>query len=185
MATPIGHSLAGYALITIFKPPANHQQLRLLFLSIFMANAPDLDFLPGILVGSPALYHQGVTHSLGFALMVSLGIAGVCSLRGSSFSAIFNLCFISYLSHLVLDFFSPDGRLPYGEPLFWPLSANHFISPISVFLGVHHVRLTSAPMLVWIHGIFNIHNLWSMSLELVLIAPIILLGRRHRKRLQG
>ena len=101
-----------------------------------MANAPDLEFLPGILVGSPALYHQGVTHSLGFALMVSLEIAVVYSLRGSSFSAIFNLCFISYLSHLLLDFFSPEGRLSYGEPLLWALSGNYFISPVSVLLGV-------------------------------------------------
>ena len=83
-----------------------------------MANAPDLDFLPGILIGQPALYHQGLTHSLGFAVMASLGIAGIFSFKKKMFSVVFKVCFLSYASHLVIDIFGPDGRLPYGVPLF-------------------------------------------------------------------
>jgi len=181
MATPLGHSLAGYAVYSFSSAAQDHDSPYKSLLCIVMANGPDFDFLPGVLLGSPALYHQGVTHSLGFAILVSLGIAGAYSVRGRSFSPIFNLCFFSYLSHLVLDFFGPDGRLPYGEPLFWPLSGEHFISPISVFLGVHHVSSTSASILEWIHGIIDIHNLGAVSVELVLISPFILLARRCRK----
>ena len=155
MATPIGHSFAGYAVYSFSAAAKENDRLSLILLCIVMTNAPDLDFVPGILIGRPALYHQGITHSLGFALMVSLVTAILYNIRGKSFSVIFNLCFLSYLSHLVIDFFGPDQRLPYGIPLFWPISGEHFISPVSLFLGVHHVRSTSASTLEWIDGILD------------------------------
>lgn len=158
-----------------------------------MANVPDLDFLPGIMMGTPALHHQGITHSLGFAFMVSLGAAGVYRAKGMSFSSMFSLCFISYLSHLIIDFFSPDGRFPYGEPLFWPISDEYFISPVQVFLGVHHAGSTFASTREWIEGILNLYNLGAIALEVVLIAPFVFLARYYgnnshrltRRQLQG
>ena len=180
MATPIGHSLAGYV-VYIFAAAKDRDRLNLILLCIVMANAPDLDFLPGIFLGKPAMYHQGITHSLGFALMVSLVAAVLYSIKGKSFSVTFNLCFFSYFSHLVIDFFGPDQRLPYGIPLFWPISVEHFISPVSLFLGVHHVRSTSASTLEWIDGIFDPYNLGAICLEVLLIAPFILLGKRYGK----
>ena len=34
-------------------------------------NAPDLDFIPGLILGRPNLYHHGISHSLGAAVIFS------------------------------------------------------------------------------------------------------------------
>lgn len=182
MATPLGHSLAGYAVFAFFVSKQTSKRTDLKVLCLLLAIAPDLDFLPGLLMGSPALYHQGVTHSLGFGLMFSMGIAWVWSLRGGEFSNIIGLFSVSYISHLILDFFGPDGRLPYGIPLFWPLSGEYFISPIRMFWGMHHVGSTHASILEWINGIFSLYNLQVIAFEIVVITPLIFLGQWHRRR---
>jgi inner membrane protein len=180
MATPLGHSLAGFAVYT-FVPSVKRDRLGLALLCIIMANAPDLDFLPGILAGRPALYHQGITHSIGFALLVSLGTAAVYRVWGQSFSLIFTTAFLAYLSHLVIDFFGPDGRLPYGEPLFWPISDSYFIAPTPVLLGVHHVASTFGSTQEWLRGIFTAHNIRAIIFEIVLILPFALFGLWFQK----
>jgi inner membrane protein len=182
MATPFGHSLAGFAVYT-FAPSVNRNRLNLVLLCIIMANAPDLDFLPGIIAGRPALYHQGITHSIGFALLISLGAAAVYRLWGQSFPLIFFSAFVAYLSHLAIDFFGPDGRLPYGEPLFWPISDRYFISPIPVFSWLHHVALTYGSTQEWLRGILSVHNIRAIVLESVLILPFALFGLWFQKKL--
>jgi inner membrane protein len=182
MATPIGHALAGYAVSSFSTEKQNRNRFHLILLCIFMAVAPDLDVLPGLLRGKPILYHSAITHSLGFGFVLSLAIAGIYHLRGRSFSDIFKLCFISYSSHLFLDFFGPDGRVPYGIPLFWPLSGMHFISPIPLLLGTRHVGSTSASTLEFIKGVLSFYNLAAILLEVVLIVPLVFLGRRYRHR---
>jgi inner membrane protein len=146
--TPIGHSLAGYAVYSFSVSATNRNRLKLASLCIFMATAADLDFLPGILMGRPDLYHHGITHSLGFALMASLVIAGIFSIKMKPFSRIFSLCLISYLSHIVIDFFgySSSHRHPPGMPLFWPISGEHFISPVRLYLRIHYNSSPSARM---------------------------------------
>ena len=51
------------------------QNVKLLFFYIFIANAPDLDFLPGLIIGKPNLYHHGISHSLGIGILFSLILA--------------------------------------------------------------------------------------------------------------
>ncbi len=182
MATPFGHSLAGYAVYSSSGANRQDRGVKLILLSVFMAVAPDLDLLPGLLLGKPVLYHGSITHSLGFAFGISLGIATLYHLRGKPFSAIFKLCFIAYTSHLVLDFIGPDGRTPYGIPLFWPLSAEHFISPVPLLLGAHHVSSTSASTPEFIKGVLNFYNLAAIALEAILIVPFIFLRKLYRNK---
>jgi membrane-bound metal-dependent hydrolase YbcI (DUF457 family) len=182
MATPIGHSLAGYAISNFSGKTTSHDRLSMILLCLVMANAPDLDFIPGLLLGKPALYHQGITHSLGFAILVSMGVAGIFYTRGKSFPKIFWLCFISYLSHLIIDFFCPDRRLPFGIPLLWPISGEHFISPVPLFLGVQHAEHTSASTIEWFGGIFSLYNIGAIALEVLLLAPFIFFGLKYRKK---
>jgi inner membrane protein len=184
MATPIGHALAGYAVHSLFR---GHERSRLLWLSLFMAIAPDFDFLPGLLSGKPLLYHQQITHSFGFALLVSLGAVVMFRKKGCRVLAISGLCFLSYTSHLLIDFFGPDARLPYGQPLFWPVSNRHFISSIALFRGMHHASSTNASTGEWISGVFDLYNIGAIALEIVFIGPLILIplllrnGRRRWK----
>jgi inner membrane protein len=173
MATPIGHSLAGYAVYCLAARAKDADRVHLIGLCIVLSIAPDLDFLPGILLGKPATYHQGITHSLGFALMISLTLAAIYRLRGWALSTIFKLSFFSYVSHLGLDFFGFDGRPPYGIPLFWPLSMEYFISPVPLLLGVHHVPSASASILEWFEGIFHLYNVGAIMLEMVFVAPFV------------
>ena len=177
MATPLGHSLAGYAIAS----RSGTSNYCLIGLCIFLANAPDLDFLPGLLTGSPALYHQGITHSLLFGCIVSLGAAAIYAYGAWPFLRIFYLCLFSYLSHLAMDFLGPDGRPPYGIPLLWPISDTYFIAPVPLFLGMHHAGSAHASLQDWIRGVLDLRNLWAIALEAVLIAPFLMLGMRREE----
>jgi inner membrane protein len=179
MATPIGHALAGCAVYHLSAAAKDADRAHLIWLCILLSIAPDLDFLPGMLLGQPAMYHQGITHSLGFALMVSLTIAVIYALKGWPFAGLFPLAFFAYGSHLVLDFFGPDLRPPYGIPLLWPLSTEHFISPMPLLWGVHHVHSTSGSILEWVDGVLDVHNVGAIAVEIVFVAPFVWLARRY------
>jgi len=175
MATPLGHSLAGYAVAS----RSGTSGYYFIGLCVLMANAPDLDFLPGLLTGAPALYHQGITHSIVFGCVVSLVAAAVHAYGGWPFLRIFYLCSFSYLSHLLMVYFGPDGRPPYGIPLLWPMSDIYFISPVPLFLGMHHAGSAHASIQDWIRGVLDLRNFGAVALEIVLIAPFVFLRVRR------
>jgi len=181
MATPIGHAIAGYAVYSFARAPGVKVQIGLLLLGAFMAVAPDLDFIPGIIVGKPALYHQGISHSIGFAVLVGLVTAVIFKMRGRSFGLVFYLCFFSYGSHLFIDLFGADQRPPFGIPFFWPISGEHFISPVKPFLGVHHAAATTSTRSEWIQGILSMYNLGAIVVEVALVGPFVLLVRWLRR----
>jgi inner membrane protein len=185
MATPVGHSLAGYLVFGWSAETQGPHKVRWLLLYICLANAADLDFLPGILLGRPSFYHQGVSHSLGFALVVSLAVAGVCRLWGKSFAAIFALSCTAYVSHLVIDFLGSDTRPPYGIPILWPMSGAYCISPVPVFWGVHHAGSAAGSMLEWLGALFHPYNLGAIALEVVLLLPFVVLRLWRRYILLG
>lgn len=183
MATPIGHALAGYAVYGVARGKEDRDRLGVLLVCVAMAIAPDLDFVPGLLLGKPALFHQGISHSIGFALAGSFVAAAVYRLiRGKGFVGVFLLGFLSYMSHLVIDYFGPDTRMPYGIPLLWPISGEYFISPVQIFLGTQHAESTSATTGVWIRGMLHLHNVSAIAWEIVLIAPLVLVCRWYGKR---
>ena len=177
MAIPIGHCLAGYAVHGLFNPSERRKGGHLAVLCVFAAVFPDLDVVPGIVMGQPVLFHQGVTHSMGFALVVSTAIALASHLRGTAFVTVFGLCFLCYASHLLIDFFGPDARPPYGIPLLWPLSDEYFISPVPIFLGVRHARSPTASIAEWATRMFDLYNVAAIILEVVVISPFVVAAR--------
>lgn len=186
MATPFGHALAGYA---VFSTAENRglKKFQLMFLCVFSAVAPDLDILPGILVGKPVLFHGSITHSIGFGVLLSLALAGgYYLLQRKAFLPVFGLCLMAFVTHLMLDYVGRDGRPPYGIPIFWPLSNQHFLSPIPLLLGARHVSSTSASIIEFIQGVFHYYNLLAIGLEVLIIGPFIWLGKWYsRKSTQG
>jgi inner membrane protein len=156
---------------------------------MFLAVAPDLDFLPGVLQGQPALYHQGLSHSLAFALAVSL--LGALALRRGACGllATWGILFAAYGSHLLIDLFGPDQRLPYGIPLFWPLSDGTYLSPISVFWGVHHAARASDTTAQWLASIASVHNVGAVLVEMAVIGSFAVMAeivsRRRWARWRG
>lgn len=185
--TPIGHSLAGYAVYNFSVAPTNRNRLKLAFLCIFMATAPDLDILPGILIGRPQLYHHGITHSLGFAFVASLVIAGIVSIRMKPFMLIFSLCLISYLSHLLIDFLgssSHNWHSVVGIPLFWPFGREKFSSTVGLYLAFRYNSSPSATIIEWIKSMLNLYNINAIALEVALLIPFIFLGQFYRRWLK-
>lgn len=171
--------MAGYAVYlsggTVKLPRAT------LWLCLLMSIAPDLDFIPGIFQGQPNLYHQGISHSVGAALVVSLAAAFLVS-EGSLYRR-WMLLGCAYASHLVVDFLAPDGRPPYGQPLFWPISNEYYMAPSSLQLlwGVHHAKATSAATTEWLSGIFQPRNLGAISIEVLVTLPMVLSARYIRR----
>src|SRR4029450_4324861 len=68
MALCLAHAPAGYLPYEALRPAGPHRPW-LLAGAVLFANAPDLDFLPGLAVGDPDAFHRGVTHTLGAAVV--------------------------------------------------------------------------------------------------------------------
>jgi inner membrane protein len=170
MPLPIGHALAGIAFQRarpgfFFRSPWHD----ILFF-MFLANLPDADFLPGILVGRPNLYHHGIFHSLGAALAVA-AIGGWIFSRHKKYFWPAALGIFSLFSfHLLLDFFSWDLVAPYGLPLFWPLSGRYFITASPFFLNITRSG-ASGDFFV---SLFNRHNLAAALREVISLGGLAL-----------
>jgi inner membrane protein len=176
MATPIGHALAGYSVYVAGSSVKSRTPI-LFWACLLIAIAPDFDFIPGILHGQPNLYHQGLSHSLGAALVVSLAAALIVG-KGALWKN-WSLLFVAYVSHLALDFFAPDGRPPYGQPLLWPISSTYYLAPLplQILWGVRHAKATSAGTSEWISGILQPQNLRAIGIEVLVTLPMVLLAR--------
>jgi membrane-bound metal-dependent hydrolase YbcI (DUF457 family) len=161
MATPIGHYLLGLS-ITQFIARDRDERRRGLWLAA-IACLPDLDVVPGLLVGKLAQFHHGISHSLAAAAIFSA--AGWLLVNGwrtrRSFNLAVLLC-VLYASHVVLDFFTLDTGAPYGVPLFWPWSHEAYQSPWLLLPNVQHTR---APL-------FSSHNLFLMIRETLVFLPL-------------
>jgi inner membrane protein len=178
VASPIGHALSGYA---IGRIGGRGGAPGLWIGCAALAVAPDLDFVPGILVGQPALYHQDASHSLWVALAVSL-LAALALCRGRHLLlrrwAIF---FSAYASHLVIDLFGPDGRPPIGIPLFWPWSDAAYLFPVALLPGIQHAESTTTETAAWIASILSWYNVKAILIEMALVAPLLLLGELRQR----
>jgi inner membrane protein len=179
MPSPIGHSLVGYVVFRSGVEAAGLSKTWFLGTCLLIANAPDFDFLPGLLIGEANRYHHRITHSAGFAILVALLFAFLAKFwKRVSFTKHFTLVFGLYSSHLALDYFSLDTSQPYGIPVFWPVSTRYFIAPYALFTDIHRDSST----LSFFGSLFVLHNLWAVSLELALCLPLIVLALVWKKK---
>ncbi len=122
----------------------------------------------------PSLYHQGISHSLDFAIATSLGLAMVYSHETRTLATTCSLLFLAYVSHLILDVLGPDKRPLYSIPWFWPISDTCYLAPFQIFPGVRHEKSTSTVVGDWFFAIFHPYNLWAIGVEAMVILPVIL-----------
>jgi membrane-bound metal-dependent hydrolase YbcI (DUF457 family) len=143
-------------------------------LLVFAANAPDLDFVPGILVGEPDRFHHGPAHSLGGALLFA-ALAWVIARRvqPKKAGAAALLMGLGFMSHLFLDMCSMDTRAPNGVPLFWPLDSTYIMMPIPVFLDIQRDPRASN----FFVSLLRPHNLTAALWELVVMSLVLALLR--------
>jgi membrane-bound metal-dependent hydrolase YbcI (DUF457 family) len=163
LPSPIVHSLAGLAQAPLARAPR-----RLFFLAalVFAGNAPDLDFLPGVLIGDPTRFHHGAAHSLMGALIFAALMlplarrAGVSSLRFAALMA------LAYAGHLGLDMLSADDGVRNGVPVFWPLSWVRLSWPIAIFTDIRVAPGVSN----FVRSVLLWHNLFAVTREIAVMA---------------
>jgi inner membrane protein len=176
MPLPIAHSAVGLAAYFVFKKQASENSLRregfLLGLCLFLANLPDVDFIPGFLCGDPGRFHHGPSHSLVVGLLGALIFYQSMRywLTGISKKRIFGCCLVSLLSHPVLDYFSADTSKPFGVPLFWPFSSEYYISPFPLFRDVQRNQDTIG---TFFSTIINTNNAWGILVESLFAGTIL------------
>jgi inner membrane protein len=183
MPTPVGHSLMGYLIYSGTGAEPSYRRWSPLVLYLLGANAADLDFIPGMLVGEPGRYHHGPSHSLGFAILFGLAVSlAILFLRLGDVVRNSIISFSLYFSHVILDYFSTDTSLPYGVPLLWPLSAEYYIAPFAFLPDVQ--RAPSSGM-EFIASVFSLHNLWAVTVESLMFIPLIFLMLVWNRRPPG
>jgi len=174
MCSPVGHSLAGYALyLACNKNCKLIGNWNKIILYCFAANAPDLDFIPGIFIGDANRFHHGISHTLGLSLLFALCMYMIPRFRTKKDFAIF---FSLYFGHVIIDFLTADSSTPFGVMLFWPFTQKYFISSFSLFSDIHHLFLSD---------LFDLHNIRAMVWETAVFFSMIVLlvlAREIRKK---
>lgn len=152
--------------------------------SIFaaLANLPDIDYLPGLLLGQPNRFHHLWAHSLGFALFV--GLWGSLILRQRRRKGVRHEIMdgvswpfwpgclaisVTVFSHCVLDLLTADTSLPYGMLLFWPLEWSFYDVSWSLFPSTHKSNETATFLMSVLHW----YNIKLALRELLIMAPIV------------
>jgi membrane-bound metal-dependent hydrolase YbcI (DUF457 family) len=132
MALCLAHATAGYLAYEALRPAGPHRPW-LLAGTVLFANAPDLDFLPGLAVGDPDAFHRGVTHTLGAAVAVAAAVWLLARWRGAArpwwWAAFVAL---AYGSHLLVDWMTVDAVPPAGIQLLWPLTDRWLHAPFDL-----------------------------------------------------
>ena len=170
MCSPVGHSMLGIAVGLFYlrklQGLSRSAGIGLLAGFVFLANAPDLDYVPGLLSGELNRYHHLVTHSICWGGLFSLG----CWLiwRGLTVTAgrrELGFVLMAVLSHLAADLVTQDGAAPYGILLFWPMHVEYLQAPFWIFgmTAKNDLRM----LLQW-------SNLWVALRELVTTAPLVM-----------
>jgi hypothetical protein len=141
---------------------------------VFAANAPDLDFIPGILFGEADRFHHGPAHSLGAAVLFGLGVTVVAWLLRARRPLHIGLWMtLAFSSHLLLDMFSLDKRPPNGVPLLWPLTDRYFVVAYPLFLDIQ--RTANEPN--FLKSLIRSHNFHAVFWETVIMGFVLAVSR--------
>lgn len=167
--SPIAHSAMGFLIFWIFRkgvPPGFKKQakswLLLLGMAVFFSMLPDIDVVPGILLGDFVGYHNQGTHSLLIGLGVAIAVGLILMRRYRRFWLWFWIALAGYTFHVIMDYFTTGER---GVMLFWPLSSDRFVSPFKIFYGVR-----------WSEGLLHPAHLLTVGSELAFVGVIILIA---------
>ena len=188
MPTSVAHIITGYAALEAGTKRSGRPGIFFLFLVVVVANLPDLDFVPGVLVGDAGLYHRGPSHSL-FAAVLVAGLAGwAFGNRLGGARRVASWTFIAYASHLALDMLLPDpSGGSAGIPVLWPLLASEVGTPIPGLRVLDDLRtLTSVELQSgYFRGLLSLSGVRIFLLDAILVTPLIPLAwgiQAHRRK---
>ena len=173
MPSPVGHTLMGYIVYIASNKATDNKQWKYIAFVLLAANAPDLDFIPGLLIGDPGKFHHGISHSIGFSFCLAVCFSVLLYfLKREKNGRNFAICFFICFSHIFLDYLTIDTSPPYGAPLFWPLSYTYYHAPFPILPDIQRVSTSNTD---FITSLVSLHNLWAVSVEILILLPILLL----------
>lgn len=143
-------------------------------IAVFAANAPDIDYLPGIAVGNLNAFHHGLTHTIPFVVVVAAVIVWLW--RSNRPARAGGWLIAIGLTHLAADMVTEDLRAPFGIPVAWPFSSEHVIAPVYLF---GHLRKRD-----W-SELLHAHNFQMVGIELLLTLPLVLAVMAWKSRAPG
>ncbi len=125
MPSPVGHSLAGYALARLTRVRITRDERVLFVFAACVAILPDFfgEIAWHIFRDPP----HGYAHSVAAMLLLALVGGALGTLRGFRFWPVFLVIAAAYGSHLIADLLRPDIVPLEGEQLFWPLPQTYAI----------------------------------------------------------
>lgn len=183
MPSPVAHSLIGLSLAAAWLLPRapwrdlarrGWAQRTPALVVLFAANAPDLDYLPGIAMGDLNAFHHGISHTIPFVALMTACVLAMWR-RARPVRAGLWLT-VAGLSHLAADMVTQDLRAPYGIPVLWPFSSEHRIAPFYVFW---HLRKRE-----W-SDFVQPHNFFAVGVEVVLTLPLLIAVLLWKSRSAG
>lgn len=160
----LGHVLLGFAAARVERRrgrPLLESFIASLVLWAGLSLLPDLDvigFRFGVVYADP-WGHRGATHSLVFAALAALVVAGVGRLRRAPFWPTLALAFAVVASHPLLDALT-DGGL--GVALGWPFTLRRFFAP-----------WTPLPVAPIGKGLWSARGLYVLGVELLVFSPCL------------
>ena len=138
-----------------------------LALVVLLANLPDIDYLPGLLVGELNRYHHLYTHTLGWVVATVGPAWWWWKRRHPDADGRTLLVFLAAgLSHLAADFVTTDRRPPLGIMALWPFSSEFYLSATPLFWPLR--KATVADM-------FQLHNVQAVLVEAAWCLPLLAL----------
>jgi len=191
MPLPIAHSMMGYAIAEVAEAANVRLTNKKWFnVSIFvtLANLPDIDFLPGFLLGEPNRYHQWFTHSLGFAFLAGLFGAlfywqrqNQTDRQADGFGRCGVFIGLAVLSHIMLDLLTWDATPPKGMMLFWPFDKKHYDVRWDFFLSSRRDNVSTT----FFSSLLNWYNFKIVLREFLIMAPIVGLAKVFERLWKG
>jgi membrane-bound metal-dependent hydrolase YbcI (DUF457 family) len=150
--SPVGHLLGGAIVGYAVAPSA-------VVLCAIAGAAPDVDFLWG--------RHNQETHSL-FAA-IAAGLAVFAWKRNAMLAIAVTL---AWTSHVLFDWLGSDTTPPLGVMALWPFSSEYYFSNAFFFEAISRRY--------WLDN-FITHNVWAVTKEFLILAPVLAVVWRVRQ----
>lgn len=171
MPSPVGHALIGFAAANLILRRKVYQSIAWMLFVVFAANAADLDFIPGWILGDINRFHHGISHSIGMSLFFAWSCYLVSRWFTDQTKQVFLLALVLYCSHLLSDYLGVDAVEPYGAPFLWPLSQDYYLAPVQIFRAVEHGNVGETPITVF-DKIFSVKNVIAVCVEVFIVVPV-------------
>ncbi len=175
MPSPLGHALASALLHRTKVSGKWLSDWKRLAFHLFCGICPDLDFIPGLLIGNINRFHHGFSHSFFGAFVIAVGLWAFYGFWRSTWKVSDGLFIFSLVAlHPVMDVLAMDTAFPYGCPLLYPFVKASYISPYVFFEDIQRPSLKGF--------FFGHNNLLAFGIEFSFFTPLLLAATFAKKR---